>query len=537
MPAAAGTAGCLAGRSDERTVFSPAPGLRSVNVMASFLTSARQALGRLRARGAGAQRRPLFRTQTLASYAGEKVRAEVYAPDSEAALRAVLEHAKLTGRTVTFRGGGQAFDSQALNRQVVISLTAFKRIEVDVANACVTVGCGATWGEICAATAPHGLMPYVMVTGSAATAGGTLSSNSASRFSPSIGREGRHVEWLALLTPAGDLVRCSRRESPELFRAAIGGLGYVGAVLEIRHRLMAVPVGARVHTVFSRIEGVEAIAQSLRPGPEDTGPVALSVAFRSHGGLWGMHARSQYVSPRPLARSLFHHPSSTGHLLVQFAALVPPLRRLGYWLTYRLWHGGPRTFVDDVLGYTFFEDGNGRLRRLLASVGLSVRLLQQTFVIPAGRGSEATRALEDFLREAHERLERRALDPALADVLYLPADDEPYLLSSSNGLAGYAVTFTFESMFHALDRERDTMKELSRLCERHGGRVHLVKNVCADAEVLERMYGSALRVLSCIRRQVGATALVRNDFADRVLGSIDAPERLPSPGSRLQVAS
>ena len=49
-----------------------------------------------------------------------------------------------------------------------------KKIEPDVQNERVSVGPGATWGDILGALEPHGLVPAVTVTTAHATAGGTL---------------------------------------------------------------------------------------------------------------------------------------------------------------------------------------------------------------------------------------------------------------------------------------------------------------------------------------------------------------------------
>ena len=465
---------------------------------------------------------PGVQTRLLRSYSGQRVVARVCTPGSVPALRAALEHARREGWTVTFRAGGFAFDGQALNRELVIFLTELRHIRVDAEAGCVDVGAGATWGEILKATLPHGLVPFVMVTGSGATAGGTLSSHSVSRFTPSVGREGRHVEWLRLLTPAGEIVSCSRSEEPELFRAVIGGFGYVGAVLEIRYRLLRVPRGARVHTVFTRLEGMALVTGSLAPPAGSSAPLALSVALNGGGPIWGLHARSEYVAPRPLARSPFHHPSSLGHLILQVAALFPVLRSLAYRLIARFWPANaPREFVDDAFGYTFFEDGNVRLRRLLAAIGCRPRALQQAFVLPRRGAGAGTATIEGFIAEARALLDERGLVPAMFDVLHIPADDQPFLLSSSNGLDGFCATLTFTALFGELRREREVLATLAQVCERHGGRVHLVKNVCAEPGLIERMYAPALAALAHVRRRTGAAGFVQNDFAARVLTTLD----------------
>jgi hypothetical protein len=209
---------------------------------------------------------PIPIQKTLSSYEGVKQRALVYSPNNERELAAVLAFARNTGRLVTFRAGGQAFDTQSLNDQIVISLERMKRIELNEQDATVTAECGASWKQILLTTLPRGLSPFVMVTTSAATVGGTLSSHSLNRFSATCGREGRHVESLKIILPNGQTKACSRQENQDLFRAVVGGLGYVGAVLQATYRLHRVPNNAVVETEFTRVTGLRSISESVRSG-------------------------------------------------------------------------------------------------------------------------------------------------------------------------------------------------------------------------------------------------------------------------------
>ena len=87
------------------------------------------------------------------------------------------------------RGGGHSFDAQPIGDDLVVSTERLGSIELLDGDR-VRVGPGATWGEIFAATQPHGLVPAITVTTENATAGGTLSADCLSRFSPAYGKEG-----------------------------------------------------------------------------------------------------------------------------------------------------------------------------------------------------------------------------------------------------------------------------------------------------------------------------------------------------------
>ena len=129
--------------------------------------------------------------------------AEVLTPSDVAELAQIVAEARDGGRRITLRAGGNAFDSQSLGSDVVISL---KRLDAigdvfhDDGDACITVGAGARWGDILDTVSPLGLVPAIMVTTENATAGGTLSGNCLSRFSPTFGKEGGWVKRFELLT-------------------------------------------------------------------------------------------------------------------------------------------------------------------------------------------------------------------------------------------------------------------------------------------------------------------------------------------------
>src|SRR5450432_3870821 len=149
--------------------------------------------------------------------------------DDASEIRDVLRNAAGEGRHVTVRAGGRSFDDQALNRDTLIDIRRLDRIvALDTVRKRITVQAAATWGSVVEATLPHGLMPHIVVTTAGATAGGTLSGNCISRFSPSYGHTGDHVISFQLLTVGGELLTCSAQENAALFHAAIGGFGYLG---------------------------------------------------------------------------------------------------------------------------------------------------------------------------------------------------------------------------------------------------------------------------------------------------------------------
>ena len=473
------------------------------------------------------------RKEKLTSYGGDSVvAARYFEPADECELRTIFEEARGRNESVTFRTGGRAFDTHSLNDEIVISLGKLAKIEVEADAATVTVGPGATWGRILEETVKHGYVPYVMVTSSDAAAGGTVSADCLSRFSPTCHKEGDHVVALRVITLDGTPHQCSASENAELFHGVVGGLGALGAVVEITYALMRVPGEGpiRVESTFTPFTGVTNLAAELVAGverakaakgptfpPDASGAKALSAALYMNAKREGFLMESRYVrsTTKPTEKgSILHQPSKPLHLALQFFSLFELTRRLGWWIMLRTELGTKKTYSDELVGYTFFQNGNERIKKWGRALGLPLRLRQQTFVVDGD-------ALGDFLSEADRMLDERGLLPSLIDVLYVPEDRLPFLLSSGNGRSGYAVTFTFERLFgKSLAKEEKALRDIAALCHARNGRVHLVKHVFAEAEEIGAQYRNGIDGMKTLKQRFDPASRLSSAFLRRVLPTL-----------------
>ncbi|MDD9939558.1 MAG: FAD-binding oxidoreductase [Myxococcales bacterium] len=487
----------------------------------------------------------------LLSYGGQAVSTSVARPNDLEELRACIEAATRAGKRVTFHGGGRSFDTQALNRTLVISLKGLDRIaEPDVWNRTITVGPGATWGAILEQTLAVGMVPFVMVTSRATTAGGTASADCLSRFSPSCGKEGAHVRSLRLVQLDGQVLNCSRSEHRDVFYAVISGFGYLGAIAEVTYELLALdytPGEIAVETDIVPFVGTAELAERLvgealrchgalcqeeselhvcaaqaiaatRQHPRRA--YGLSAALYMNAKRQGLLMRSNYTARTPAERNptFLHQPNSFIHLLLQVLALFSWTRRLGWWISLNFVFSKPRTYTDEIFGYTFFQDGNERIKQAGRALGLPMGVRQQTYIIPWDPDAPEASAevLAAFLDRLDRHLDERGLLPAIIDVLYLPDDgDDEFLLSSSHEMSGFAVSLAFERVFTSdfADVEK-ALREISRYCAEAGGRVHLVKHVFVDPELLTTMYPK-LDEWIAIKERLDPERTLQNEFLGR----------------------
>ena len=109
----------------------------------------------------------------------------------------------------------------------------------------VTVGGGATWSSVVAATLPHGLTPPVLTDYLELSVGGTLSVGGLGGQGHAYGAQVDHVTALQVVTGTGELVRCSRTERGDLFHAVLAGLGQCAIIVEATLGLIPAPLTVR----------------------------------------------------------------------------------------------------------------------------------------------------------------------------------------------------------------------------------------------------------------------------------------------------
>ncbi|UBU09135.1 FAD-binding oxidoreductase [Nonomuraea gerenzanensis] len=133
--------------------------------------------------------------------------------------------------TLSVRGGGHAFAGFASNDGgIVIDLAHLATVDlIDKERHLVRIGGGATWGQVVAALAPHGLAISSGDTRSVGVGGLTLSGGIGWK----VRKYGLALDSLVaadLVTADGAVVRASAEENPDLFWAIRGGGGNFGVV-------------------------------------------------------------------------------------------------------------------------------------------------------------------------------------------------------------------------------------------------------------------------------------------------------------------
>jgi decaprenylphospho-beta-D-ribofuranose 2-oxidase len=457
-----------------------------------------------------------MKRQLLRSYSGlHHVRAYIHVPATVVELQTLLRKAHAQQRCVTIHGGGYSFDSQALNADIIIAMSGLNTIKsIDKEHAQITVEPGVRWRDILQCIHPLGLtMPIVVTTGQT-TAGGTLSANCYSRSSWRYGKEGEHVERFQLLTVTGNLLECSRTENPDLFHAVIGGFGYIGAVTEITYNLLRINSKTQVRTSLQKVTSLTSLVQMLSQylNEIEDWDALYAIFFLSGSDIKGMVGRSRYEANTHYRRLLLYRSDTWLSIPFQWLMRSARFNNWALQLGFRFLIRDNDSFIDDLEGYTFFMEGNRRAKAIAQQLGITLPVVQQTYLIPIDK-------LLLFLQRVVQILQKHKLHPAMADIVPIAKDE--FLLSATLNQPGFAVSLAFEDFrANALNKVRQQLQEISTICQAHGGRVHLVKNVYATPEQIATMYAeSGLRFLE-LKQRLDPNNVLRNEFFDRVFGCL-----------------
>ena len=202
----------------------------------SALDSARKDLGSFGDRLIGPEDARYDETRALFNAMIDKRPALIAQCASANDVAAAIRFARERDLPIAVRGGGHNGGGLgSVDDGVVIDLSPMKAISVDADTRTVRVGGGCVWGEVDAATQPHGLAVPTGIISTTGVAGLTLGGGHGylSR------RHGLTIDNLLaaeLVLADGSQVTASADENPDLFWAIRGGGGNFGVVTEFVFR-------------------------------------------------------------------------------------------------------------------------------------------------------------------------------------------------------------------------------------------------------------------------------------------------------------
>jgi len=140
---------------------------------------------------------------------------------------------------------GRSYGDAALNAggRTILTGALDRILAFDPASGEVVCEAGVTFRRLLERFLPEGFLVPVSPGTAYITVGGAVANDVHGKNHEGAGSFGRHVRWLDLALPSGEILRVTPEDEPELFRATLGGIGLTGLILRACVRLQRVPSG------------------------------------------------------------------------------------------------------------------------------------------------------------------------------------------------------------------------------------------------------------------------------------------------------
>jgi decaprenylphospho-beta-D-ribofuranose 2-oxidase len=205
---------------------------------------------------------------------GRVLRAEMDAARPER----VAEIAKALGavdrRGVIVHGAGRSYGDAALNSggRAILTGRLDRLLDFDPASGLLVAESGVTFDDLRRVFLPRGFLAPVTPGTAFASLGGAVANDVHGKNQDHAGNFGRHLAWLELMLPSGEI----RRLMPDdpLFQATVAGLGLTGVIIAVAFKMMKVPsrfVAVHERRVGNLDEFLEALEKVRRTAAYSVG--------------------------------------------------------------------------------------------------------------------------------------------------------------------------------------------------------------------------------------------------------------------------
>lgn len=419
--------------------------------------------------------------------------ADVARPGTSEEVAELLRSAN--GRGVAPRGMGRAYGDAAQNAGGRVLLT--ERLDAIVAfdgeRGRVVAEAGLSLDRLMRFLIPNGWFVPVTPGTRFVSLGGAFAADIHGKNHHRDGAFSEHVEWIELVTPAGDVRRLSPADP--LFLATAGGMGLTGVITRLELRLIPID-GAAMSVTTERAGDLDAVLARLRAGDEEFRySVAWIDCLKRGSGMgrgvlmWGDHAEGDRAFD-PATRLKVPVTAPPG-------VLNPVTARAFNELYFRRSPRRPQTGPESIARFFHPLDAVLDWNRIYGPRGF----VQYQSVVPLNR--------EDVVRAMVERLSETGTSSFLAVLKRFGLESGGHL---SFPAPGWTLALDIPAGVHGL---AGVLDELDELVAGVGGRVYLAKDARVKPELVERMY-PRLAEWRELQREADPEGVMRSDLDRRV---------------------
>jgi decaprenylphospho-beta-D-ribofuranose 2-oxidase len=397
-------------------------------------------------------------------------------------------------------GQGRSYGDQALNDGGGLVLTGRldRLLDFDVETGLLECEPGVTFATLLDVFLERGWIAPTTPGTAFATIGGAVANDVHGKNHEAVGSFGDHVAWLELVLASGEVVRASREEEPELFRATIGGGGLTGIISRVAFRMAPAP-SSNIVVREERIGNLDAFIERFRAASD---AAAFSVGWidaMAEGPALGrgilelgeFAEGDGAVPPLPARRR-----RSVPFVLPGFALSGPSVRLFNRHYFNRVPpEGRQRTVPLDAFFYPL--DAILEWNRIYGPKGFN----QFQCVLPDAAAAAGLRQLMEAIAGT-----RRA--SFLAVLKRLGGNGRGHL---SFPMAGFTLALDFPHRA----KSAELFARLEAITLAHGGRIYLAKDALLSAEGFRAMYPE-LPAFRQVLERVDPEARFQSDQARRL---------------------
>lgn len=415
----------------------------------------------------------------------------VYRPSTTEELADLFAAARAAGRSVTLRGAGRSYGDAALHAGgIVVDIRRLNRILAwDPHSGVITCEPGVTIEQLWKHILEDGWWPPVVPGTMFPTLGGALGMNIHGKNNWRAGTLGEHVLALTLLRPDGGAVDV--QPGSPLFKAVIGGLGMLGAIVSVTLQMK------RIYSGFVQVQAWAEPDMAAMLSATDAGKdvhdyiVGWVDCTRGGRGLGRgqMHAADNLPdgadpSPRRSLRTDFQTLPDTFFGLVPKSILHrfmrPAMNNLGVRFV-----NGAKYFANRTIGnhrrnwqshvaFNFLLDYVPNWEQAYGPGGL----IQYQAFIP-----------KDHAHDAFAEMLRRALKHGLPNYLAVLKRHRPDDFLLTHAVDGFSLAQDFRVTRRSRARLEILVHELDEIVLEAGGRFYFAKDSTLRPEIVRKYLG------------------------------------------------
>ena len=456
-----------------------------------------------------------------------EVTSRVVYPTSAREVQDAFEVARKNGWKIGFWGNGRSYGDAALNEsQLLLDFSKMDKIlEWDKTTGRVVVEPGVTLQKLWQHILPDGYWPSVVSGTMFTTIGGLAAANAHGKNNWKHGPIGEYIESFTFVTPDGQIHEVTRESSPEIFSAAIGGFGWLGAFTRLTLKTKKIHSG-RLDVLPFTCDSLDGMFRGFeRCNAEEWDYVVGWIdAFGSGSGLGrGQVHAARYVGAGEDPEAHSSLALSEQDLPDRFFGIIPKAwlwrfakpwaHRLGMRiinLVRFLWMSRPShqsRFFQPHAQFNFLLDYVPDWKFIYKPGGL----IQYQLFLPKERAREVIRRTLEICQQAR-------LEPWLVVMKRHRLDN--FLLSYS--VDGYS----FALDFPVSDRRREDLFRLTTILNdlvvEAGGKFYFAKDSVAPPSAIRRSFGDdVLGRFFALKRKLDPDSLLQSNLFRRVFAPLE----------------